>query len=131
MQKEIARGILLRNCIYTLFDGATSLARVPMKTLLKALIGGVLVQISIFLLLLIGVLINIDKLLPNVAKVLVAIFMLTAPGVIFLVREGEPQANRGFMLATGVIIDTLLYSLVVYVVLLFRRALKNPVSPSA
>src|SRR5262249_32022920 len=102
-----------------------------MKTLLKALIGGVLIQISIFLLLFIGMLINIDKLLPTVAKVLVVVFMLTAPGVIFLVHEGEPQANRGLMLATGVIIDTLLYSVVVYLVLLFSRVLKQPVSPSA
>ncbi len=102
-----------------------------MKTIVKALIGGVIVQVSLFLLLLIGVLINVDKLMPNVAKVLVAIFMFTAPGVLWLVREGEPQANRGLMLALGILIDTLLYSVIVYVVLLLTRLHKQPEAEQA
>jgi Kef-type K+ transport system membrane component KefB len=96
-----------------------------MKTLLKALIGGVVVQLCLFVLLLVGVVMNLDKLLPTVAKVMGIAFLLTAPGVLLLLREGEPQANRGLLLATGVIIDILLYSLVVYVILLLRNAVKR------
>ena len=92
-----------------------------MKLVLKGLIGGVIVQVSIFLLLLVGVLINIDKLMPNVAKAFVIAIMVTAPGIMWLVREGEPQSNHASMLALGILIDTLLYSLIVYVILLVTR----------
>jgi hypothetical protein len=101
-----------------------------MRTIVKAVIGGVIVQVSIFLLLLLGVLINIDKLMPSIATVLVAVIMLTAPGILWLVREGEPQANQGLLLATGIIIDTILYSVVIYIILLLIKLAKKPSAPA-
>ena len=96
-----------------------------MKTIFKALIGGILVQVAIFLLLLLGILINIDELMPSLARASAVIIMVTAPGVLWLVREGEPQPNRGLMLVTGLIIDIILYSLLIYVGLLLVQVGKK------
>lgn len=96
-----------------------------MKTIFKALIGGILVQVSIFLLLLLGILINIDELMPGVARASVVIVMVSAPGIIWLVREGETQPNRGMMLVIGLIIDIILYSLLIYVGLVLVQFAKK------
>jgi hypothetical protein len=96
-----------------------------MKTLVKALVGGVIVQVSIFLLLLIGVLIDVDRLLPNVARTLVVAIQVTAPGVLYLVPEGEPHNYHYLRLATGVLIDTILYSIIMYVFLLLWRVARR------
>lgn len=100
-----------------------------MKTIGKALIGGVIVQVSIFVLLLVCVLINLDKLMPNVGRALGVLAMLTAPGILWLVPEGQRIPNHGTMLALGILIDIILYSVVVYFVLVLRRkAQKQPES---
>ena len=101
-----------------------------MKTLLKALVGGLIVQISIFLLLVIGVLIDVDRLSPDVARTLVVAIQLTAPGVLYLVPEGEPHNYHYSRLATGVLIDTILYSIIVYVFLVVWRVARRTSSES-
>lgn len=74
-----------------------------------------------FLILLLGVLLNFDRLIPTASKAMVIFFLLVHPAINLLVPEGEPH-GQGVLIA-GVLLDTLLYAVVIYFVLLLTRLL--------
>ncbi len=97
-----------------------------MKLILKALLGGIIAQVAMFLLLLLGVLLNFDRFVPTASKAMVIFFLLIHPAIRHLVPEGEPH-GQGVVVA-GIVLDTLLYSVVIYFVLLLVRLLKRSAS---
>jgi hypothetical protein len=94
-----------------------------MKLVLKALIGGVIVQVGMFLILLLGILLNLDRFVPTASKAMVIFFLLIHAAITRLVPEGEPH-GQGVVVA-GILLDTLLYSVVIYFVLLLMRLLRR------
>jgi hypothetical protein len=94
-----------------------------MKLIRKALIGGVIVQVSMFVVLFVGVLFNIDRLVPRVSETTVILFLVAHPAIGRLVPEAEPHGHG--VVVAALLLDTLLYSVVIYFILLLARVAKH------
>ncbi len=96
-----------------------------MKLIRNALVGGVLIHVSMFLILLLCVLLNTDRFAPTLSHALVAGFYLTHPASTYLIPEGEARPNYGSLVIGGLLLDTLLYCAIVFVILLLLRVAKR------
>jgi hypothetical protein len=95
-----------------------------MRLIRNALIGGVLIHVSMFLIILLGVVLNVDKFAPGLSHIIVGGFFLTHPASNYLIPEGEARSNYGSLVIGGLLVDTLLYCAIVFLFLILVRAVK-------
>ncbi|HYW73677.1 MAG TPA: hypothetical protein VE961_21825 [Pyrinomonadaceae bacterium] len=95
-----------------------------MRLIRNALIGGVLIHLSMFLIVLPGVILNVDRFAPGLSHLIVGGFFLTHPASNYLIPEGEARSNYGSLVVEGLLVDTLLYCAIVLLVLILVRAVK-------
>jgi hypothetical protein len=97
-----------------------------MKLYTKALIGGVILQVAVFLFFYLLTWIDIDRLMPGVGAALVPVFMVAMPGFTLLMEEGYRHPHHYLLLTLAIIINIIFYSLVIYLILWLKESAGRP-----